>query len=147
MVYINKNHVLPRCKIFSSLVRSSSWKQPSDNILYMNFLKIWELLWKVSYKVVKFIEKYPWKSSFLSTLQACKLHPKWKMNFSAGIFKRFSYHIVHVLSGAPPSSCFWTQSHKRKKNIVHEINSPVHFLEKTIFISKLISFVVQKWTD
>ena len=53
-------------------------------------MKIWEQLWKVFYKIVRIIEKYPWISLFLSTLQACKLRPNWKINFPAEIFKFFT---------------------------------------------------------
>ena len=63
-------------------------------------MKIWDQLWKVSYKVVKIIEKYQWTSSFLSKLQATA--PLLKMNFSAGIFQGFSHHVV--------TRTFWSPS-------------------------------------
>ena len=83
---------LQNCETFYSYIRYGTRKQPTMFCKYL----FWKFESNHERFPIKIIEKYPWTSSFLWTLQACKLHPNQEMNFPAGICQGLSRHISNT---------------------------------------------------
>ena len=92
--------MLPRCKIakFSIVILDMAHK--SSHTMFCKYL-FWKFESNHERFPIKIIEKYSWTSSFLSTLQACKLHPNQEMNFPAGICQALSRHISNTYFSEP----------------------------------------------
>ena len=94
MFYVKK-HVLPRCKIAKLSIVILDMAHGSSHTMFCKYL-FWKFESNHERFPIKIIEKYPWTSSFLWTLQACKLHPNQEMNFPAGICQGLSRHISNT---------------------------------------------------
>ena len=94
MFYVKK-HVLPRCKIAKLSIVILDMAHGSSHTMFCKYL-FWKFESNHERFPIKIIEKYPWTSSFLSTLQACKLHPNQETNFPAGICQGLSRHISNT---------------------------------------------------
>ena len=84
---------------------------------------------------IKIIEKYPWTSSFLSTLQVCKLWNELRNELLCRNLSRlFSSYSSNTCFLEPLQTAASEPSRTaKKKNVVHEIDSSmVHVLVKAI---------------